>query len=96
MAPNHLLPNRKRDMLSDILKDKRFNVFFSFVVGLFVAVLARPAFNKEKTMFFKTPPMSELREHSYKVGNKCFKFHPEEKACPANGVVEPFQWNSRG
>ncbi len=77
-------------MLADVLKDKKFNIFFSFVVGLFIAVLLRPQFGKDKIMFFKTPPMAELREHAYKVGDKCYKFHPQELDCPSNGVIEPF------
>jgi hypothetical protein len=77
-------------MLADILKDKRFNTFFSFIVGLFIAVLLRPQFNKDKAVFFKTPPMSDLRANSYKIANKCYKFHPDEVECPSSGVIEPF------
>jgi hypothetical protein len=77
-------------MLADVLKDKRFNVFFSFIVGIFIAVLLRPQFHKDKVIFFKTPPMSDLRSNSYKIGSKCYKFHPDEIECPATGVIEPF------
>lgn len=79
------------NMLADVLKDKRFNVFFSFIVGLFIAVLLRPQFHKDKVMFFKTPPMSDLRSNSYKIGSKCYKFHPDETECPAAGIIEPFR-----
>jgi len=77
-------------MFSDILKDKRFNIFFSFIVGIFIAVLLKPQFHKDKLIFFKPPPMTEIRSNSYKIGAKCYKFHPEAVTCPETGVIEPF------
>ena len=79
-------------MFADVLKDKRFNIFFSFIVGLFFAVLLRPVHNKDKAIFFKTPPMADLRDNTYKINKKCYKFHPNELECPATGVIEPFAW----
>lgn len=77
-------------MFSDILKDKRFNIFFSFIVGLFIAVLLKPQFHKDSLTFFKPPPMAEIRVNSYKIGKKCYKFHPDAVKCPETGVIEPF------
>jgi hypothetical protein len=82
-------------MLADVIKDKRFNLFFSFVIGLFVAVLLRPQFHKDKSTFFKTPPMKELRDNAYMVGKKCYKFRPDEVECPLDGVIEPFNTGCR-
>lgn len=78
-------------MLADVLKDKRFKIFFSFIVGIFIAVLLRPQFHKDKVKFFKTPPMGDLRDNAYKVGKKCYKFHPDETICPESEVIEPFR-----
>ena len=77
-------------MLADVIKDKRFNIFFSFIVGIFIAILLRPQFHKDKTIFFKTPPMADLRNNSYKISDKCYKFHPQELECPVDGIIEPF------
>jgi hypothetical protein len=82
-------------MLADILKDKRFNYFFSFILGLFVAVLISPCCKEgEACILFKAPPMHELRTNSYRINKKCFRFHAIEKECPDAGVIEPFEWSS--
>lgn len=81
--------------LVDILRDKKFNLFFSFLLGLFIASLFRPNC-KQGTCngIFKIPPMNDLRTNSYKIGDKCYKFHPVERECPAQGVIEPFEWTA--
>ncbi len=82
-------------MFADIIKDKKFKIFFSFLVGLFIATLIRPTANYGKNLsLFKTPPMADLRTSVYRVGKKCFRFHATEKSCPDTGVIEPFEWGS--
>ena len=81
-------------MFADILKDKKFNIFFSFLVGMFIAILLRPICKGDKceSYFYKAPPMKELQTNAYKIGEKCFRFHADERKCPDRGVIEPFEW----
>ena len=80
-------------MLVDILKDKRFNSVFSFLMGIFLVLLARPVCKGDSCFQYKAPPMKEIREHAYKIEDRCYKFAPKEIKCPSTGVVEPFQWS---
>lgn len=81
-------------MLIDILKDPRFDVTFSILMGVFLMLLARPVCKGESCFNYKAPPMKDIREHAYKVGDTCYKFVPKDTKCPATGVVEPFQWTA--
>jgi hypothetical protein len=80
-------------MLIDILKDKRFDYTFSFLMGIFLCILARPVCKGESCFSFKSPPIKEIRDHAYKIGDVCYKFSPKEVKCPMAGVIEPFQWS---
>jgi hypothetical protein len=81
-------------MLVDILKDPRFNTFFSFLMGVFIILLMRPICKGEDCFSYKAPPVKEIKEHAYKIGDICYKFVPKETKCPMTGVVEPFQWSA--
>lgn len=82
-------------MLVDILKDKKFNVVFSFLLGMFLAIVFRPICKGDTCFKLKAPPIQEIKEHAYKIGDRCYKFVPEETKCPLTGVVEPFQWSAQ-
>jgi hypothetical protein len=81
-------------MLVDILKDPRFNTVFSFLMGVFIILLIRPVCKGEECFSYKAPPVKEIKEHAYKIGDICYKFAPKETKCPMTGVIEPFQWSA--
>jgi hypothetical protein len=81
-------------MLVDILKSPGFNNVFSFLMGVFVILLIRPSCKGESCFRYKSPPMKEIQEHAYKIGDTCYKFVPKEAKCPMTGVIEPFQWTA--
>jgi len=80
-------------MLIDILKDKRFDTFFSFLMGVFIILLARPICKGESCFSFKAPSVKTITEHAYKIGDTCYNFVPKDTKCPMTGVVEPFAWS---
>ncbi len=79
-------------MLVDILKDKRFDVVFSILMGVFIILLARPICKGETCFNYKAPPVKDITSHAYKIGDVCYKFAPKDIKCPATGVIEPFEW----
>lgn len=79
-------------MLIDILKDKRFDTFFSFLMGVFIILLIRPVCKGTDCFSYKAPAVKTITENAYKIGDTCYKFVPKDVKCPASGVVEPFQW----
>jgi hypothetical protein len=81
-------------MLIDILKDPRFDNVFSFLMGVFIILLIKPICKGDSCFTYKAPPMKEINEKAYKIGDTCYKFVPKETKCPAIGVIEPFQWSA--
>ena len=81
-------------MLADILKDPKFDLVFSFLMGVFIILLIRPVCKGENCFSYKAPPVKDIKEHVYKIGDTCYKFVPKESKCPMTGVVEPFQWTA--
>jgi hypothetical protein len=81
-------------MLVDILKDPKFNTVFSFLMGVFIILLVRPICKGDACFSYKAPPVKEIQESAYKIGDTCYKFIPKETKCPLTGIVEPFQWTA--
>lgn len=81
-------------MLVDILKDPKFNLGFSFLMGVFLVLLLRPVCKAGSCFTYKAPPVKEITDHAYKIGDRCYVFAPKEAKCPSTGVIEPFQWNA--
>ena len=86
-------------MLANIIKDPRFRIVFSFVLGFAIACLFRPLCDgtskngNNQCRKFKGPNVKEMEEHVYRLGEKCYKFTPNTMECPAGGVgvIESFK-----
>jgi hypothetical protein len=70
--------------VSRILQKSEANYFFSFVVGLGLAVLMfhRPQVELEVSAI----PPSEIRSMVTRVDGKCYRFRVEDASCPAPRV----------
>ena len=78
-------------MIWDLLKSKKFNLVFSFLLGLGVAAILRTACKGDQCLLMKAPPVHEVESTTYQLGSKCFQFRVESKDCPNKGkVVEAF------
>lgn len=78
-------------MIWDFMKSKQFNVIFSFLIGLGLAAILRPACKGDHCLTLKAPPIKEIKDATFQVGNKCYQFSVESLDCPAKGVIEAFQ-----
>jgi hypothetical protein len=67
-----------------VLKKPEANFFFSFVVGLGLAVLMfhRPQTEVEVSAI----PPAKLKEMVSRVDGKCYRFRVEDASCPAARV----------
>jgi len=79
-------------MLIDILKDPKFDIVFSVLLGVFIMIILRPVCKGDSCFNFKAPQVKTITEHAYKIGDTCYKFVPKDVQCPLAGVVEPFEW----
>lgn len=86
-----LLLIEERRMIWDFLKSKEFNVIFSFLLGLGLAAILRPACKGDQCLTLKAPPMKDMKEATFQLGNKCYQFEIENVECPSKGIIEAFQ-----
>ncbi len=78
-------------MIWDLLKSKKFNFVFSFLIGLGLAAILRPACKGDQCLLMKAPPVHEVEKSTYQLGSKCFQFSLENRECPSKGkIVEAF------
>jgi len=78
-------------MIWDLMKSKQFNVIFSFLLGLGLAAILRPACKGNQCLLMKAPPVHEIEKATYQLGSRCFQFAVESKDCPKSGpFIEAF------
>jgi hypothetical protein len=78
-------------MIWDFLKSKQFNYIFSFLLGLGLISILRPACKGDECVITKAPLMHEIEGKTFQLGHKCYQFTIQNVDCPAKGVVEAFQ-----
>lgn len=77
--------------LSQILNDERFNIFFSFILGVGIICMVRPICKGSDCTISKPPNEQDFDKYVYKMGNnKCFEFKSEIVDCPTSGTIEAF------
>jgi hypothetical protein len=82
--------------LLQLLNDKRFNMLFSFVVGVGVICLFRPACKGKECELNKPPTEKDFDKHVYRIGEKCYEFKTDIVKCPPSGAIEAFKEKGKG
>jgi hypothetical protein len=78
--------------IQTLLNDTRFNIFFSFVVGLGFICMLRPKCSGSECNVTKAPEDKDFEKHVYRMGGgKCYEFKTEMTDCPASGAIEAFR-----
>jgi len=74
------------------LKDERFNVFFSFLIGVGIMCMCRPVCTGSECSITKAPAEKDFDKYVYRMGGgRCFEFKSEIVDCPSSGTVEAFR-----
>lgn len=75
----------------EFVKNKSFHTIASFVIGLGIAAVLRPTGCPTGICTVqKAPPVEEVTNSTYQLGNKCYQFKTEPTECSGAGVIEPF------
>jgi hypothetical protein len=78
--------------IPDLMKDKRFDIFFSFVLGIGLICIFRPMCSGSECNVSKAPTDKDFDKYAYRMGGgKCYEFKSEIVECPASGTVEAFR-----
>jgi hypothetical protein len=76
----------------NFLNDERFNVFFSFVLGIGIICICRPLCSGADCNVSKAPSDKDFDKYVYKMGgDKCYEFKSEIVECPSSGTIEAFR-----
>ena len=75
-----------------ILKDERFSLFFSFLIGVGIMCMCRPLCECSECSISKAPTEKDFDKYVYRMGGgRCFEFKSEIVDCPASGTIEAFR-----
>jgi len=74
------------------LQDKRFDIFFSVILGVGIICMMRPICEGKECSIRKAPREKDFDKFVYRMGgDKCYQFKTKIVSCPASGAVEAFQ-----
>jgi hypothetical protein len=59
----------------------------SFVIGLGLASMLRPACKGPECIVIRGPPVQDIRDAVYQFGSKCVEFQAKPVECPKDGTV---------
>ncbi len=76
--------------LRAFMRSRRFNIAFSFILGLFLVILFSPVCRGGACYTYRPPPVAEVCSGVYRLTDKCYKFRTEDVPCPPSGVIEPY------
>uniref|UniRef100_A0A6C0KKM7 Uncharacterized protein n=1 Tax=viral metagenome TaxID=1070528 RepID=A0A6C0KKM7_9ZZZZ len=75
-----------------LLHDERFNIVFSFALGLGIICLIRPICSGKDCDVIKSPTEKDFDTFVYRMsGGQCYEFQTNIVSCPASGTVEAFR-----
>jgi hypothetical protein len=76
----------------NILNDPRFNIFFSFVLGLGIICMLKPICSGSECSIEKAPAEKDFDKYIYRMnGGTCYEFKSEIVECPSSGTIEGFR-----
>ena len=75
-----------------VLQDAKFNVFFSFVLGIGLICIFRPQCSGSECNINKAPAEKDFDKYVYRMSEgSCYEFKTEIVDCPSSGAVEAFR-----
>jgi len=75
-----------------VINDERFNMFFSFIIGIGIICMIRPICRGEDCNVQKAPSEKDFDKYVYRLGNgKCYEFKTNIVECPVSGTIEGFR-----
>jgi len=78
--------------IPDLLNDKRFNIFFSFILGIGIICMFRPMCNGSECNVNRAPSEKDFDKYVYRMGGgTCYEFKSEIVECPSSGTIEAFR-----
>jgi hypothetical protein len=77
--------------LTKLLQDDKFNIFFSFLLGIGIICMIRPICSGAECNVKKAPSEKDFDQFVYRLSDKCYSFKTETVECPTTGAIESFR-----
>jgi hypothetical protein len=78
--------------IATLLKDEKFNLFFSFILGVGIICILRPICSGPECNVNKPPVEKDFDQYIYRMSaGKCYQFTSDIVECPTKGAIEAFQ-----
>lgn len=68
-------------MLTDMFKSEKGRILLSIILGFGLATMFRKACMGAECIVVQGPPMKEIRAHTYRIDDECYKYTPVVTKC---------------
>lgn len=65
-------------------------MFMSLILGLGLATLFKISCKGKNCIVYNAPPIDEIKDKTYKIDDKCYKFEPHSVKCNINKQIVDF------
>ena len=72
----------------DFVKSERYSLFFSFVIGVGLMAVLKPACREADCATKKGANPEEVMNTTYQIANTCYQFGMRHVDCPSHGAIE--------
>ena len=67
--------------MKQYMKDDKFAIFISILLGFGLASFFRRACKNGKCIIIKGPSLKEIENNIYRIDNECYKYSPVSTKC---------------
>ena len=78
-------------MIWDMLNSYKFNMAFSFLLGIGIICVFRPICKGVECVINKPASTKDVDGNVYRMGKDCYEFKTEITECPVSGAIEAFR-----
>lgn len=73
--------NKITQLVHRLFYTKLGQIMISMLFGLAFAFIFQKACKDKKCVTIESPPMAEIKQTTYRIGNKCYNYVPRMIAC---------------
>lgn len=76
--------------ISKFVHTESGRLFMSIILGLGLASIFRASCKGKNCIIYDAPPLDEIKDKTFKINNKCYKFEPSLVKCNKNKQIVEF------
>lgn len=76
--------------ISKFVHTESGRLFMSIILGLGLASIFRASCKGKNCILYNAPPLDEIKDKTFKINSKCYKFDPTLVKCNTNKQIVEF------